>query len=554
MNLKDIETKEHLIKDFFIWLFDDNRITNKDIILKNEIDLTLVSSYFDPNIYYPKQFADFFNTKAMKRLGRISQLDLAIDDFPNLYHNRLEHSKGVYYRKLEEMLYNFLDKKWRNYIETNNMKLYLLGELLKMAGHDIGHLPLSHALEVQIFSKRGTHELIGKRIMLEDSEIQSVLNSISPELPNILKQLYDKPILNFQEHDESNYDVDRFDYIIRDNLYAGNNINLPYSQYQTVHIDLDESGLPKHNPDGSILTNNLSNFTIDIYDYSSLHDIENLLEVRTNGYKNIYCSPKTHIRERCIKALLSTFLASNSETGKDLRNYINKLKVSNISDLDLSLFLDWDDIKFYDQILEIAEKHENENIRLLATMTIPNMKAFLTMLYSHLEIYAKTKNYSFEDKKFLQKIKSLIRSNSVLSHNLKSTDFVSNNTLVFNSDQNLPEVYDNYINNDLIYCSKIKIKAYNPKEPIYIRSVDGKIYELSQHPNRKYDWDTKISYIKNVYAYVPYLRLHGISESEIQEMHTYCNTSLINSTSKKCDINMQPLQTNHKIEDCFLEL
>ena len=37
----------------------------------------------------------FFETKAMKRLGRISQLGLAINNFPNLYHSRLEHSNGV---------------------------------------------------------------------------------------------------------------------------------------------------------------------------------------------------------------------------------------------------------------------------------------------------------------------------------------------------------------------------------------------------------------------------------------------------------------------------
>lgn len=552
MNLKDFTSKEHIIKDFFIWLFDEKSITNKNIELEAEIDLTLVSSYLDPNIYYPKQFVDFFNTKAMKRLGRVSQLDLAIDDFPNLYHNRLEHSKGVYYRKLEEMLDNFQDENWKKYIETNNMKLYLIGELLKMAGHDIGHLPLSHALEVQIFSKRGTHELIGKRIMLEEPEIQSVLKSISPNLPNILNQLYNEPILNFQEHDESNYDVDRFDYIIRDNLYAGNSICLSYSHYETIHVDLDSSGIPKHNNDGSILTNPNSDFTIDVYDYGSLHDIEKLLELRIKGYENIYFSTKTHIREHCIEALLSNFLASPSETGKDLRNYINKLNVSNISDINLSLFLDWDDIKFYEQILDIAENHEDENIRLLATMTIPNMNAFLTMIYSHLELYTKTQNYSSQDKEFLKKIKKLIRDDSPLSYNLKDSNFISNNTLVFNSEQNLP--YDDLIEKNLIYCSKIKFKAYNPEEPIYIKNEDGKIFELSQHPNRKYDWDNKISYIKNVYAYVPCLRIHGISETEIQEMHNCCNNSIINSSPKKSDINMQPLQTNHKIEDVFLEL
>ena len=99
MNLESLENKEPLIRDFFTWIFDDYRIINKDVILEKEIDLALVPYYKDAHIYYPKQFSIFFNSKPMKRLARISQLDLVIDAFPNAYHTRLEHSKGVYYRK-----------------------------------------------------------------------------------------------------------------------------------------------------------------------------------------------------------------------------------------------------------------------------------------------------------------------------------------------------------------------------------------------------------------------------------------------------------------------
>ena len=180
MNLENLESKEPLIRDFFTWLFDDDRIINKEVILEKEIDLTLAPYYMDPNIYFPKQIFDFFNTKAMKRLGRVSQLGLVINDFPNTYHNRLDHSKGVYYRKLEEMLYNFQNPDWKKNIESQKMKLYLLADLIKMAGHDIGHFPFSHAFEEQVFHCHGIHEEAGKKIMLEDPEIINVLNIISP--------------------------------------------------------------------------------------------------------------------------------------------------------------------------------------------------------------------------------------------------------------------------------------------------------------------------------------------------------------------------------------
>lgn len=555
MNLENLETKEPLIKEFFTWIFDDERIVNKEVTLESEIDLTLAPDYIDANIYYPKQIAAFFNTKAMKRLGRISQLDLVIDQFPNVYHNRLEHSKGVYYRKLEEMLHNFQNPLWKKQIESNKMKIYLLAELIKMAGHDIGHFPLSHALEVQIFSSHGAHEIIGQRIMLEDSEIQSVLESISPDLPDILKELYEKPILNFQAHDESSYDVDRFDYIFRDNLYAGNPVFIPYSHYETVPVVLNNCGMPQVYSDGSIMIGCESNSTIDVYDYCSLRDIEQLLEIRENGYKSMYFSSQAHIREKTLDAFFKSFLHSDSQSGKELRNYINTFSACDIKDIDLSLFLEWDDIKFYSQILEIAENHEDSNVRLLATMTVPNMNEFLTMIYSHLGMYAKTKNYSAQDKQFLQKVKSLIKGNNSLSQNLKNPDFATANTLVFNPEKELPSSYEAYIDDGLIRSSSVKVKAYKPSEPIYIRDKNKKIYELSAHPDRKCDWDTRITYIKSKFAYIPFLKLHGMSDAQIEELRDCCDYSSVqNCESKSYKVNMQPLQVGHNIDDCFLEL
>ena len=554
MNLDKLENKEPLIKDFFSWLFDDERIIDKNIFLENEIDSSLVPYYRDSHIYFPKQIANFFNTKAMKRLERISQLGLLIDEFPNAYHNRLEHSKGVYNRKLEEMLLNYQNPLWRKQMENNKNKLYLLAELIKMAGHDIGHLPLSHALEEAIFNCHGPHEVCGKRIMLENSEIQSVLYAISPELPSALKDLYEKHILNFQEHDESNYDVDRFDYLYRDNLYAGSPIFIPYSHYETVSISINRSCIPEQNLDGSILEKNNSTNTIDVYEYNTLSDIEYFLEIREKSYKNMYFSQNVHVRERTINTFFKYFLSSPSSTGEDLRNFVTRLRTSGIDNIDLSLFLEWDDIKFYSEILDIAKNHENPNIRLLATMIFPNMNNFLTMLHYELNLSAKGQNYSKQDKQFLKNIKSIIKGTDTLSQNLKTPSFALNNTLVYPVDQPLPEGYTKLIENGLIYSSKIKIKAYNPKEPIYVRDATGKIYDLANHPDRKCDWHTRISYMENIYTYVPLLKLNGISDEQIEEIRAYCTCSP--SSKPKCQsIFMKPSKiSKYIIENDFLEL
>ena len=432
INLEDIDTKENLIQDFYRWLFDDNNVVDKSVILEKEVDISLAPYYTDPYIYYPKQIANFFNTKAMQRLGRVSQLALANDIYQNIYHSRLEHSKGVYNRKLEEFLYHFQDSNWRKYIDENHLKLYLLADLIKMAGHDIGHLPLSHLMETEILSYRGAHEDLGKRIMLEDSEIQNVLLKISPKLPDTLNDLYNKHIMNFKEHDESSFDVDRCDYVSRDYLYFGLPIHLPYSHYESISVELDSNGKPLENNDGSVKTSCYSKHKIDVYDEKQLFVIEKLLEKRLEGYRLIYSDPLVFAHEKTINAFFNAFKSKSKYFDSDLKTLISDFKDKGIDKIDLDKLLEWDDIKLYSEIINIAETHPDSNVRDLATMTIPNMEAFLNMIYSHLDLKNRSKqDLSTQDLRFLQKVKSLIVSNSNLGKNLKNQNFTDENTIFF---------------------------------------------------------------------------------------------------------------------------
>ena len=160
INLRKINSKKEITKDFFQWLFE-----KEEIELTSEIDFSLCPYYNDPYIYYPQEIKNFFDTKAMKRLGKIGQLGLTISKNENSYHTRLEHSKGTYNRKLEELIMLYQNDNYKKHIEDNNMKLYLIAELIKEAGHDIGHLPLSHIMEIQLIQKRNFHEDIGRRIL-----------------------------------------------------------------------------------------------------------------------------------------------------------------------------------------------------------------------------------------------------------------------------------------------------------------------------------------------------------------------------------------------------
>ena len=222
------------------------------------------------------------------------------------------------------------------------------------------------------------------------------------------------------------------------------------------------------------------------------------------------------------------------------------LKSTEVEDIDLDKFIEFDEIQLYSKLLNIAEKHENTNIQLLATMIIPNMDAFLNLLYSHLKVYSDKKDFTESDKEFLKRIKQLIKSDSTLACNLKDKDFLDKNTLVFPEDVEFP--YDEALLTD----RKIKIKSYKKSEPIYIKDNTGKIFELSNHPNRSYDWANKESYLHLRFAHIPYLRYKGLSEEEIEHLKSISKT---NDTPKLGpDVNMSPLSLGHSMEDVFLEL
>ena len=546
IRLENIENKELLLKDFFTWLFED-----ENIVLYHEEDLSLCHDYSDCNIYYPSGIKDFFETSFMQRLNRISQLGLAINVNQNLYNNRLEHSKGVYNRKVEEFFYNYQNPSWKKYIEDNNLKLYIIGDLIKMAGHDIGHLPLSHVFEMYAFNQKGAHEEIGKKIMLQDPEICSILKKIHPNLPKIIDELYNKKLLNFSEHDESIYDVDRIDFLYRDSLYYGYISYLPVQSYETVNIKVDKNGLPLENSDNSIIQDNTSSKSIDVYDYSSLKEIEKTLKLHTTRYHDIYYSHDKSIYESTLNEFLSAFMSCESNCGKDLRQFILSLP-NDPNEIDLDTFKKWDEIKFYSEVLDIAEHHENQHMRDLATMIIPHMTAFLNLIYSHLKMYTKSQNYSPNDLDFLLKIKELIKSNSQLLKNIENSSFTSDNTIFLDSNSL------KFIDNSLIYLSSAKINSYKPSEPVYVRDKNGKIFELSKHPSRNYNWKNSTIIIPAKFVHIPYLKFMGVTDETIEKLKNSGKIATNRFSHKISNevpkVNLSPLNSHKKIESNFLEL
>jgi HD superfamily phosphohydrolase len=163
-------------------------------------------------ISYPKAgvISDLVDSPEFQRLRMIRQLGTASYVFPNAEHNRFSHSLGCYHlsKKFDRLLSNG---------EEINIELYI-GALL----HDIGHMPLSHVLEGDVFNVK--HEVRTVEIIKNSSSrINEVLelHKIDPKkvadlISNASEPNYHHRLISSQ------LDVDRFDYLRRDSYFTGN--------------------------------------------------------------------------------------------------------------------------------------------------------------------------------------------------------------------------------------------------------------------------------------------------------------------------------------------
>lgn len=153
------------------------------------------------NIEISEEEIGIIDSIEVQRLRRIRQLGMAYLVYPGANHTRFEHSLGVMHLagRVSESLGLGEDEK----------------KLLRISGllHDIGHMPLSHALEDLVRDYYGvTHTSLSEKIIKEmdlgnfsNREVISIVRG-EGELGKIIS---------------SPLDVDRADYLVRDSHYTG---------------------------------------------------------------------------------------------------------------------------------------------------------------------------------------------------------------------------------------------------------------------------------------------------------------------------------------------
>ncbi len=143
-------------------------------------------------------------TPEVQRLRRIRQLGFSNLVYPGANHTRFEHSLGTYH----------LAKQLVKYVDESRRDELLVASLL----HDIGHGPFSHATEKLIvrYSRKSHDNVEG---LLRKGQISDVLADFSLSPSNIAAHIKGKT--NPGQIINSEIDVDRMDYLVRDAHYTG---------------------------------------------------------------------------------------------------------------------------------------------------------------------------------------------------------------------------------------------------------------------------------------------------------------------------------------------
>ena len=162
---------------------------------------------------------DLIDTASFQRLRRIKQLAGSELAFPGATHTRFTHSLGVYH--LIQLVLK--QTAFRNFAYQEKLMITVAGLL-----HDIGHGPFSHTFEMlqTINPIMQSHEMYAVQLINDQqSDIHLVLQKYfsASEMQIICDVILGQAHHKFLLADlvSSQLDMDRIDYLLRDDCFAG---------------------------------------------------------------------------------------------------------------------------------------------------------------------------------------------------------------------------------------------------------------------------------------------------------------------------------------------
>ncbi|MEE9373915.1 MAG: HD domain-containing protein [Saprospiraceae bacterium] len=303
----------------------------------------------------------------MQRLRRITQCGLIHYVFPGASHTRFHHTMGVAH--LAYKVLNVLKIK-EIHISDEEVEATCLAALL----HDIGHGPLSHALEHKIVPHH--HETMS---ILIAKEMNKQFGGALDMAIDILSFKYSKPFLS--QLITSQLDVDRMDYLARDSFYTG--------------VEEGRIGIDRLTRTFNVYNNRL------VSEEKALQTIEKFLVARHHMYWQVYIHKAVLSIQQMLIMLIERIkwviqCKMNTELPQALSHLLKNAGHESPSNI-LEAFITLDDISIMHVIK--SNLHHDDSVLSFLCKCLLNRKIF------HLEwINIEKKEYLIAQK--LQKIKN----------------------------------------------------------------------------------------------------------------------------------------------------
>ncbi len=220
---------------------------------------------------------DCINAREFQRLRRIHQLGGDFQVYHTAEHTRFSHSLGVY--EIVRRMVEEIEELANRLTEYEKCAAMLAGLL-----HDLGHGPFSHAFEAV---SQCRHERYTQKILLEDTEIHSILAKVDPCLPgevaDIIGYRHKNDLLN--QLVSGQLDADRMDYLLRDAYFTG-------TSYGTFDMERILRTIRIH---GKYLA----------VKESGIHSVEDYIMARYHMYWQVYLHPVARSYEIIIALLFA---------------------------------------------------------------------------------------------------------------------------------------------------------------------------------------------------------------------------------------------------------
>jgi len=214
---------------------------------------------------------DIISHPYFQRLRYIKQLGLTDIVYPAAVHTRFQHALGAMH-----LMGRVLDNLRFKGVQISNQE-YEAAQLAVLL-HDIGHGPLSHALEHSLLPGV-KHESISYLMM---SSLNKVFDGALELAMKIFRNSYDRKF--FYQLVSSQLDIDRLDYLNRDCFFTG---------VEEGTIGVDRIILMLHVHDDQL-----------VVEEKGIYSIENFLNARRLMYWQVYLHKTTVSAERMLVNLM----------------------------------------------------------------------------------------------------------------------------------------------------------------------------------------------------------------------------------------------------------